>query len=587
LTSLRGKLEELFGADLRSLAALRIGLGVLLLVDLVQRSGDLTAHYTDFGLLPRADLLQVSPSRWLVSIHLISGVWQIQAVLFALAGVSALALLVGYRTRLATIVSWLLFTSLNTRNPMIVLGADVLLRVVLFWAMFLPLGARWSVDRAWVRTAPPRGPRVLSAASVAYLAQIVLVYWITALRKSDPEWRSAGTALYYALSLDNVTTPLGHALLQLPTLLTWLTHGVLWFEVLGPLLLFCPVFTGPIRIAVVLAFALMHAGIALTLRIGYFPWVSALAMVVFLPTVFWDRWLERPPRPARAPVRIYYDGTCGFCERSVRLIPALFLLPGAELRAAQSEPPIESEMRARNSWVIVDPRGTHHTGFRAVAALAAASPLLWSLAPILQRPWLARLGERAYALVARHRTTACPLAAAAAAGSTAGDSRLVSLAIGILLVYVLLWNVTALPNPRFRLPEPVRSIGYLLRLDQTWEMFAPSPLKDGGWYVIPGRLRSGAVVDLFRDGAEVRWDKPASVAATYRNTRWRRYMMILPNHLEYAPSYARYLCRQWNRAHEAASRLEELEIVFIVERTLPEGRRGEPRRVSLLRHTCT
>src|SRR5262245_23063066 len=271
LTAIRGKLEELFGADLRSLAVLRIGLGLLILVDLAQRATDLTAHYTDFGLLPRADLLLVSPSRWLVSLHLVSGVWQAQALLFAVAGICALALLVGYRTRLATIASWLLFTSLNTRNPMVVLGADVLLRVVLFWAMFLPLGARYSVDRAWLGATNGSRPRVLSAATVAYLLQIVLVYWFTALRKSDPEWRSAGTALYYALSLDHLTTPLGHALLQFPALLTALTHGVLWLEFLGPLLLFIPFWTGPIRIAVVLAFVLMHAGIALTLRIGFFP----------------------------------------------------------------------------------------------------------------------------------------------------------------------------------------------------------------------------------------------------------------------------------------------------------------------------
>src|SRR5688572_17145385 len=202
---MRAKLDELFGIDVRSLAALRIGLALLLFVDLVQRSGDLVAHYTDFGLLPRADLLQLSPSRWLVSLHLISGVWQVQALLFVVAGVCALALLVGYRTRTATALSWLLFTSINTRNPLLVLGADVLIRVVLFWAMFLPLGARYSVDSAWRRAPTLQSPRRLSAATVAYLGQLVLVYWFTALRNSDPEWRTEGTALYYALSLDHLT----------------------------------------------------------------------------------------------------------------------------------------------------------------------------------------------------------------------------------------------------------------------------------------------------------------------------------------------------------------------------------------------
>ncbi len=472
---MKGKLDELLGADVRALAVLRIGLALIILVDLAQRSTDLVAHYTDFGVLPRADLLAVNPSRWLVSIHLMSGVWQVQALLFAAAAICAFALLVGYRTRLATFASWLLFTSLNTRNPVVVLGADVLIRVVLFWAMFLPLGARCSVDIAVLRSPEPGGPRILSAASAAYLVQMVLVYVFTALRKSDPEWRTEGTALYYALSLEHLTTPLGQ----------WLLH---------------------IRVVTVLGFVLMHAGIYLTLRIGLFPWIAALSLVVFLPSWVWDRWLD-PARPFQVALRLL---------RVSRLWEA-----GQAFMA---------EQRGRAS------------------SAGAVKPM---------------------------------------SGAGAAKSAVVGITVAGLLFYVLLWNISALASPRFRLPEPVRSVGYLLRLDQTWSMFAPSPLKDEGWYVIPGRLRNGQTVDLFRDGGQVRWDRPPSIADTYRNARWRRYMMLLTDQLEYAPGFARYLCAKWNRTHDAARRLEDLEIVFVVERTLPDYRRAEPRRVLLFRQTCT
>ena len=49
----RFKCEEIFGIDLRSLALLRVGLALLVIIDLVQRSFDLKAHYTDLGILPR------------------------------------------------------------------------------------------------------------------------------------------------------------------------------------------------------------------------------------------------------------------------------------------------------------------------------------------------------------------------------------------------------------------------------------------------------------------------------------------------------------------------------------------------------
>ena len=73
---------ELFETDLRSLAVLRLGIGLLLLHDLVQRSGDLVAHYTNFGVLPRTAMIQNTYSRWVVSIHLMSGTWEVEAILF-------------------------------------------------------------------------------------------------------------------------------------------------------------------------------------------------------------------------------------------------------------------------------------------------------------------------------------------------------------------------------------------------------------------------------------------------------------------------------------------------------------------------
>ncbi|HXG05096.1 MAG TPA: hypothetical protein VNO23_16995, partial [Candidatus Binatia bacterium] len=156
----------------------------------------------------------------------------------------------------------------------------------------------------------------------------------------------------------------------------------------------------------------------------------------------------------------------------------------------------------------------------------------------------------------------------------------------LLLGYVLLWNVMALPASPVRFSERAQSLAYLLGLDQTWSMFAPHPLKNDGWYVLPARLRSGEVVDLMRGGRPVTWEKPQPASADYPNARWRRLMMALADHPEYAPAYADYVCRRWNRTHEAGRAVEELEIVFVLERTLPDYRSSEPRPRLLLRHRC-
>ena len=56
------KLQQLFGIDLRTLALLRVGLGVAVLADVVIRSFDLVALYTDQGVLPR-ELLRAAEGR--------------------------------------------------------------------------------------------------------------------------------------------------------------------------------------------------------------------------------------------------------------------------------------------------------------------------------------------------------------------------------------------------------------------------------------------------------------------------------------------------------------------------------------------
>jgi hypothetical protein len=124
---LKNKLTELFGFDLRSLAALRVAVAVLIIGDLISRSRDLEAHYTDFGVVPRSVIALYD--RWRISVHMMSGTWEIQAVLFAVTGALAVLLLFGYRTRLMTAVLWFLLASLDSRNPFIADGGDTLLRL--------------------------------------------------------------------------------------------------------------------------------------------------------------------------------------------------------------------------------------------------------------------------------------------------------------------------------------------------------------------------------------------------------------------------------------------------------------------------
>src|SRR5262245_9631729 len=117
---------NVFGLDVRSLAVLRMALGGILLADLWVRSSDFAAMYTDDGIAPVALLRSLTGGgQW--SLHLLSGAVWFQLTLFVVAALFALALLAGLRTRLATIASWALISSLHVRLPVVLNAGDTLL----------------------------------------------------------------------------------------------------------------------------------------------------------------------------------------------------------------------------------------------------------------------------------------------------------------------------------------------------------------------------------------------------------------------------------------------------------------------------
>ncbi len=238
----RAKVVEIFGADLRSLAAFRMALALLVLADLANRATDLAGHYSDQGILPRSVLVEEVLNPWRFSLSLMSGQPLFQGLLFGVAAVAAVGLLVGYRTRLMTAVVWVLLLSIQWRNPLVNSSGDMLLHLLLFWGMFLPLGAYWSVDRALRPVQARFSMRFLSLATAALFLQIAFMYWFTALLKSGPEWRVDGTALYYALSIDRFTTPIGNYLLQFPELLKMMTFGTLALRGLRAIFAVLPIF---------------------------------------------------------------------------------------------------------------------------------------------------------------------------------------------------------------------------------------------------------------------------------------------------------------------------------------------------------
>src|SRR5258708_38724865 len=116
--------------DPRSLALFRIFLGGVLVFDLALAMKNCRAFYLDDGILPRRlllDLLGDSESSW--SVYLASSYPLVIWFFLIVSMFAALALVAGFRTRLASLVSWVLLCSLQVRNPLVLHGGDSAIRV--------------------------------------------------------------------------------------------------------------------------------------------------------------------------------------------------------------------------------------------------------------------------------------------------------------------------------------------------------------------------------------------------------------------------------------------------------------------------
>ena len=574
--------REIFGIDLRTLALFRVLLGSFLIFDLVLRARDLGAHYTDFGIMPRSVLVDyLSPGSF--SLHMLNGTAAFQAALFLLAGVFALMMIAGCRTRAVTIISWFLLLSLQNRNTVIQSGEEQLAMVLLFWAMFLPLGARYSVDAALAApsddraTMPPNA--YFSGATAALLIQGMSVYFFSALLKSDPRWIPDGTAVYYTLQLDFIVTALAVWFRQFETLLQGLTYYVWTLELVGPILIFSPILHRPLRAAIMLALITMHIGFLIFLEIGIFPLISIIMILTFTPGWMWDFLAEKLTSARQRDLVIWYDRDCGFCLKTGRLLRIFLFLADVPIRPAQDDPKMGDILTTHNSWVLSQGAATY-IKWDAVRHLVACSPVFWPLAKIMALGPLRKGGDRFYLWIAANRpalsrltATIMPWRPVRVAPSLAG-----SILAGLFLALVTVQNITTLPGSPVRMPGPLAEIRQFFGLYQNWTMFAPYPKITSPWPVIRGELKDGAIVDVYnRKPGSPSSAKPELVSAVYENYRWRKYLSNIEDQTyedvpqSLALDYGRYLCRSWNTGTASEKQLATFTIQFNVERTPPPG----------------
>jgi hypothetical protein len=281
------------------LAALRIGLALMLLVDVLVQY---LPNYTDFfgaGSLGSPEVFSGrAQGHWHWSV--LRGIEDSRLFLPVLLvwAAAAVLLMIGWQPRWAALVAWILSVSVLNLNYYLHNGGDRIRSIVLFYLMLTPCGAVWSLDsflqhkKQQARQLTPHhssltGPVLIWPWALRLLfVQLALIYFLNGFYKLvGPHWR-AGDVLQSVLGniqwarWSFAQLPLPYPFIQV---LTWL---VLFWELGFPLL----VAMRPFRNLTLWAGVFLHVGLAISLQLGLF---SFYMLCLYLPLVPWERWADR------------------------------------------------------------------------------------------------------------------------------------------------------------------------------------------------------------------------------------------------------------------------------------------------------
>lgn len=334
--------------DRRTLGLTRILLGFYLLADLFRRGAAWEDMFSDKGILPNFLILERPQANHFSFLHGFTTAPELWVLFFVMLATFT-ALFVGYKTKVAQILSLLFITSMNGRVLLIENGGYVVQNLLLLWTVFLPLGDRFSVDgllesmrRRRERTAeelndrtemiePYRLKPYVTIVGLVICVQIFAVYYFNVVHKFGPGWKRDFSATYYVMYVDRMVTPIIAATrdyipyrvqqgltmsviaaesgigfcMMLPQLVIWGVDVKLQLKRFGLILI-----------------NFLHIGFGSTFVLGPFAWGLCVFSSLFLSYEDWEITVRALKRRHRARIVVFDPGSPGalwFCRVAARL----------------------------------------------------------------------------------------------------------------------------------------------------------------------------------------------------------------------------------------------------------------------------
>jgi Vitamin K-dependent gamma-carboxylase len=257
-----------------TLGLIRIAFGAIAIAWTVSLLPDLNDFFGSDGVLPRQPAV---PFEW--------GVFEFWtddralAIGWAVLLLSAIAMTIGWHSRLAALIVFVLIMSFEFRNSYIFNSGDNLLRVEALFLALSPCGAALSLDQKRMTgsfwTAQIRAPWLVRLLQI----QLSLIYLATfQIRMTGEKWPQ-GTAMSYALRLeDMLIIPAPQWISTNALLMNVATWGTLVLELLIGVL----VWNRRCRPVVLAAGVVLHSIIMITVAVGFFTPAMFVLYLAFM-----------------------------------------------------------------------------------------------------------------------------------------------------------------------------------------------------------------------------------------------------------------------------------------------------------------
>lgn len=570
--------------DSRPLSLFRICFAILLVKDALYHIPLAKLFYSDQGIVPRSVLADVWRTNHRFSLmDAMPSAWMGQVFFILWVGI-AFCLLLGYQTRLMTILNFIFVLSIHERNPFVLNGADTLIRNLSFWIMFAPLGQYYSLDavrRRWRNAAISQNPDDLRPSEIPHTTfafpvrmiqlQIGLVYLLTYILKLPEGYWLRGESLHMALQLTNFLLPPGEWLLILAPewLLVFLTRLVLLIEGAFFPLVFLPVLQPHARIVGLVGGVLLHISIAVMMAVPNFSHLMITTYIVFLH----PEWIIRAEQYLHAK-RQNLDLPLPARHSPLWLLMSLTTRNTITLNTTAS-----NDAATFDTWFVTNAQGITYRGEAAWQQIGAhlvfsrlwlgilkfqrVRRLLWTTA----EHWIVRQPS-----INWNPNLSLPIPSTSPTSTRRWNILRHLVLVMILLPLMLLviqWNLHDAKNPRGepimdRVEGRARAAILLTGLHQGWGMFSPYPSTINGWIRIPGQFEDDVIINLLNNDTvndEMifwRFGPYGRMRKYHENLRQERNTPLLD-------AYARYYCALYNVQQERGEgqRLATLEIHFM------------------------